>query len=183
MFMNANQSNKKLCRIKVSKKMQIIPLAALTLTLLLSQNSYAAEQPSFEENETDVSMMMLKGRHYKMKHMIKKLQLDAKQQAEIKTIRKTAKVKGKATYESLQRYHSQLSTLIRADAFDEQAVTVLHNDHQQNLAQAALTKAKVRYEILQVLSEQQKEKWFAFIENQQGKHQKERKEKRAQKKY
>lgn len=173
--MNNQFINKKLISAKKASKMQIIPLVAFTLAFLSSQASYAEEQVELEADTTRSVMKAKHGRHNQMNYMIRKLQLDTKQQADIKAIRKAVKVENKAVFESLKRYHSELNLLIKADYFDEQAAITLHNAYQLNLTQVAITKAKTRHDILQVLSEQQKVKWFALIEKRQEKRKNNRK--------
>jgi Spy/CpxP family protein refolding chaperone len=153
--------------IKQVSKTRAITFAALTLTLLSSHVSYAVEPQEIEADKTHFTMMTQQGQHNKMRYMMKKLQLDTKQQSDIKAIRKAAKEQNRTLFESLKYYRSELALLSRADFFDEQAITDLHSAFQINLAQATLIKAKTRHAILQVLSEQQKSEWFALIEKRQ----------------
>lgn len=145
-----------------------ISVVALTLAIIASQYVHAHESNGIEADNTQFMMSDKGGRHNQIKRMFKTLKLDSTQKSDIKAIRKTARVQNKALFESLKHYKEELNTLIKADVFDEQAVTNLHNAYQVNFAQAALAKAKTHHAILQILSEEQRVKWFALIEKRKG---------------
>jgi len=167
--MNDNYINQKLIDAKSNYKTAIMPLVAFTVALLFSQTSYAKEHTEVSSSQMSDVKGAKYSRHNKMKHMIKKLQLDSEQQAQIRAIRKSAKVKNKSSIDSLKRYHKELNLLIKAEHFDVEAVTALHNANQANMTQIAVTKAKTRHKILQVLSEEQQVKWFSITERYQEK--------------
>lgn len=107
------------------------------------------------------------------KKMARHLQLTDTQKQEMKAIRLAAKEQNKALRDSLKQFRSEMKTLSQADVFDEHAFTALYNAYQPSLAQAALTKAKTRHAIYQVLTAEQKQQWQSFMEK--------RKQKRAKK--
>lgn len=122
-------------------------------------------------------------RHHKGKSMVKHqlrkmarfLQLDDAQKAQIKTIYQDAKLVKAENKVSRKAFRDEMKTLIQSENFTEQAFLALHQQHQDQLTQAALQRAKTKNAIYMVLNEEQREKFAKYQEKRKGKHKGKRK--------
>ncbi len=112
-----------------------------------------------------------RGKHSKhmMKRMIKELSLSEQQQVQIKAISTQAKAQHETLREAMKKFKGEEKTLLQAQAFDEQAYTSLHAAYQPIHMQIALTRAKTKHEIFNVLTTEQQEKWLALMEKRKEK--------------
>jgi Spy/CpxP family protein refolding chaperone len=95
---------------------------------------------------------------HKFKKMAKYLALTYEQRQQAKVIHQQAKEKRLALKGSLQDFNQQSKALIMANNFDEQAFIDLQKQYQDSFAQMSLIKAKTKYNFMQILTEEQKEK-------------------------
>ena len=96
----------------------------------------------------------------KMRMMTKFLELDEEQRLEIKTIYTTAKEGNAELRESMRGFKDEMSVLFTAETFDEEVFSELQEKYQTNFEQMGLTRAKTKHAVIQVFTEQQKEKWL-----------------------
>ncbi len=159
-----------------NKTVSMFVVSALSAALVFSNASFAFEHNNNSNNDNSSSTMKAKssyqgkhqGKHH-FKKMVKFLQLNETQKAEIKAIKEAAREQNKSLHESLKLFRQEIKALSQAHIFDDHAFVTLHNSYQPSLAQAALAKAKTMNAILQVLNEEQKAKWLSFMEKRQKK--------------
>jgi protein CpxP len=94
----------------------------------------------------------------KFKKMAKYLQLSEDQRTQAKTIFSKAEIDKKNHREVIKDFKEQVKHLMNTPAFDEKAFTELHQQYQPHFSAAALSKAKKRHALFQILTEEQKEK-------------------------
>jgi len=109
-----------------------------------------------------------------MKRMIKVLSLSEQQQVQIKAIKTQAKEQHKLLRGSMKKFKDEEKTLLHTQAFDEQAYTALHAAYQSTFAQMALTRAKTKHAVFNVLTTEQQGKWLKVMEERKEKRQKKR---------
>ena len=108
-----------------------------------------------------------KGKHM-MQRMIKKLSLSEQQQVQVKAIKTKAKEQHEVLRASLKKFKEAEKPLLQAETFDEQAYIALHTSYQEAFAQMALTRAKTKHAIFNVLTTKQQEKWLKIMEKRKG---------------
>ncbi len=105
-----------------------------------------------------------KGGEHRMKRMINALELSEEQQVQIKAVKMQAKEQNKTLRDSMKQFKAAEKRLLQAEAFDEQAYIALHEAHQQTFAKMALTRAKTKHAIFNVLTTEQQKKWLQTME-------------------
>ncbi len=115
--------------------------------------------------------------HYKsskhmMKRMIKTLSLSEQQQVQIKAIKTQAKEQSKTLRETMKQFKEEEKLLLQAATFDESAYTALQTSYQPTFAQIALTRAKTKHAIFNVLTTEQQEKWQQVKEKRRARSKK-----------
>ncbi|MGV2871106.1 Spy/CpxP family protein refolding chaperone [Colwellia sp. E150_009] len=103
------------------------------------------------------------GKHM-MKRMTKVLSLSEAQQIQIKALKTQAKEQHELQRESMKKFKDEEKLLLRAESFDEQAYIALHVSYQDMFTQVALTRAKTKHAIFNVLTTEQQEKWLAKMD-------------------
>lgn len=154
--------------IKPMKTMASI--SALCAVIALS--SIASVSASANEMEFDSPRHDQRGgdaRDHMMKRMIKKLSLSETQQVQIKTIKTQAREQHDMLRDSMGKFKSEERSLLQAQVFDEQAYTALHAAYQPTFAQMALTRAKTKHAVFNVLTTAQQEKWLKVMKNRKEK--------------
>ena len=73
----------------------------------------------------------------------------------------TAKVENSELRVSMKAFKAEARTLLTDDIFDEEAFVALRAKYQDSFEQRALNRAKTKYAVIQVFTEEQKEKWQA----------------------
>lgn len=104
-----------------------------------------------------------------MKRMIKTLSLSEQQQVEIKAIKAQAKEQREIQRDSMKKFKGEERALFQAEAFDDHAYIALHAAYQPTFAQMALTRAKTKHAVFNVLTTEQQEKWLKVMENRKEK--------------
>ncbi len=116
--------------------------------------------------------------HKKSKHMIKRmvkvLSLSEQQQVQIKVIKTQAKEQSEVLRDSMKKFKEAEKLLLQAESFDESAFTALQASYQQTFAKIALTRAKTKHAIFNVLTTEQQEKWLLVMEERKEKRHKKR---------
>lgn len=105
----------------------------------------------------------------KIKHMTKALSLNEGQQVQIKAIKMKTKEQHKALRASMKEYKIAEKKLLQTKVFDEKAFNTLHNSYQSTFTQLALTRAKSKHAIFNILTTEQQDKWLKMIEHKKGK--------------
>lgn len=113
------------------------------------------------------------GEHMR-KRMIKKLELSEQQQVQIQALKTQAKEQHELLRDSMKAFKAEEKALLQANVFDEQAYIALHSAYQSIFAQRALTKAKTRHAIFNVLTAEQQVKWLSIMEHRKEKLNKKR---------
>ncbi len=134
--------------------------AVLALSSITSVNASAFDSSKHYQK---------RGEHM-MKRMTKVLSLSEQQQVQIKAIKTQAKEQHELLIESMKKFKGEEKLLLQAQSFDEEAFTTLHNTYQPTFAQMALTRAKTKHAIFNVLTTDQQEKWAKVKNNRKGKH-------------
>lgn len=109
-----------------------------------------------------------KGKHM-MKRMVKALSLTDEQQVQIKALKTQAKEQHDVFRESMTKFKDAEKALIQADSFDEQAYAALHTAYQDTFSQMAISRAKTKHAMFNVLTTEQQEKWQTKMEERKTK--------------
>lgn len=99
-----------------------------------------------------------------MKRMIKVLSLSEQQQVQIEAVKMQATEQSSTLRDSMKQFKGAEKLLLQAEAFDEQAYIALHEAYQQTFAQMALTRAKTKHAVFNILTTEQQEKWLQAME-------------------
>ncbi len=95
-----------------------------------------------------------------LRRLAKKLDLSAEQRSQIKTIFAQRKAGHKERKESMAGFKAKVDTMLQNNEFDESNFAVIYSEYQAEFEQMAMEKAKARYEILQVLTPEQQQKFL-----------------------
>jgi protein CpxP len=150
----------------ISALCTVIAFSSIT-SVSVSANEMEFDSPRHHQRGGDY-------REHMMKRMIKKLSLSEAQQAQIKSIKAQAREQHEMLGDSIKKFKSEESTLLQAQVFDEQAYTALHAAYQPTFAEMALTRAKTKNAVFNVLTTEQQEKWLEVMENRKEKFNKKR---------
>jgi len=90
------------------------------------------------------------------------LDLTSAQQEQVKGIMEKEKPAIKSAMQQMGQFHSQMRTLEEASTFDEAKVRALAAQQSQAMIEMIVQKARVKNELLQVLTADQKTKLAAF---------------------
>ncbi len=87
--------------------------------------------------------------------LARKLDLSESQKVAFKALKEEEKTKMQALKPAMDSFREQVKTLMSADSFDEPAFVELQASNQDVLAQMALIKAKSKFAMKKVLTEEQ----------------------------
>lgn len=99
----------------------------------------------------------------KLKKMSKKLSLTSDQQEKIKHIFEEKGENRKASKAQMKLFKSSVKQIIKEETFGEEKFSALYAKYQSTFFEAALQKAKSRHAIMQILTEEQQEKFSALM--------------------
>lgn len=140
-------------------KVSILALAlagAGVLSTNLSANELSADNTVKEQQHQHHKKGMKKGHHKKaMAKMFKRLGLSEEQKTQMKALREQSKVEKEQYETQLTEYKTKRKALMSAEAFDEAAFSNLNAEYQNTFAQLALLKAKTKFAMKSVLTEEQ----------------------------
>ncbi|GAA6173817.1 hypothetical protein NBRC116592_34870 [Colwellia sp. KU-HH00111] len=140
--------------------------AVIALSSISSVNAASGgntfDSPRYHQRGGDFGAKM-------QKRMIKKLDLSAEQQVQIDALKAQAKEQNQILRESMKKFKTEEKALLQAEAFDEQAYLALHAAYQSTFAQKALTKAKTKHAIFNVLTTEQQQQWLQLMEKRKAK--------------
>ena len=98
----------------------------------------------------------------KMKRLVKALDLNEEQEAKLSAMMQSNKQERGANKAEFMGLKAQLASIVQAKEFDESAWLAVHAQNKQQKLDMAVSKAKSRFDMLSVLSPEQREK-FAKI--------------------
>ena len=122
------------------------------------------QQAQFIANQTEKKGKNKKRRNTekKMKRLVKALDLNAEQESKLTAMMQSNKEQALANKAEFASLKGQIANIIQAQEFDENAWLALHAQNKQQKLDLAVTKAKSRFDMLSVLSPEQRKK-FAKI--------------------
>ncbi|ALO35205.1 hypothetical protein CMT41_11085 [Colwellia sp. MT41] len=134
---------------------------SLCSALLLSPVSLAGYEGNHAHDKaSDKSYQQMSEK--KFAKLTLKLGLSASQQADIKALKKEEKLQMLALKPAMNAFREQVKTLMSAESFDEQAFSQLQASNQDVFAAMALVKAKSKFAMKSVLTEEQVEKFYSM---------------------
>ncbi|KTD08120.1 Spy/CpxP family protein refolding chaperone [Legionella jamestowniensis] len=144
--------------------MKKISLVAIVLSFALGQTAFAAaandDSTSTQTTSTTSSMASDKGAcpcpSKRMQEMMDSLNLDASQQAKIKTIKDQLKQSQQSNWEQMKSIRSQIHDLVTADSMDNSKLDSLINQKKELLGQMMKAKITAKQQIYSVLNADQK---------------------------
>lgn len=138
---------------------------SLCSVLVLAPASFAASDNSSYHRDHDKGHHQMSER--KMAKLTRKLNLSASQQTSIKALKDEAKAQMEALKPAMRAFRDQVNTLISAESFDEQAFIQLQASNQDVFAAMALAKAKSKFAMQSVLTQEQLDK-FRSMKNKRS---------------
>lgn len=140
--------------------MKKVSLVALVLSFVLGQTAFAATATDNSTTSTSSSMSSDKGScpcpGKRMQEMLSALNLDASQQAKIKSIKDQLKQSQQANWEQMKSIRSQIHDLVAADSLDNSKLDSLINQKKELLGQMMKAKITAKQQIYSVLNADQK---------------------------
>lgn len=135
----------------------LITSLVVASSLLLVQPTIAAvdSEHNVEHSGKDFKH---KGMFKKMRKLARILELDDTQKEKIKAIMEQAREDRGENKELRSAYRDQVKALMEEPIFDDAAFLSLHAQHQSEFADAALQRAKTRHAMMQVLTQEQRDK-------------------------
>lgn len=134
---------------------------SLCSVLVLSTASFASsdssDRHSTHQEGRDESQQPMSEK--KLAKLARKLGLSESQQVEFKALKSEEKTQMQALKPAMKAFREQVKILMSADSFDEQAFIELQASNQDVFASMALIKAKSKFSMKSVLTEEQLEKF------------------------
>ena len=130
---------------------------------VLAFSSMSSANSSGDDVAFDSSQHHHKSKHM-MKWMSKMLSLSEQQRVQIKAVKTQAKEQSETLRDSMKQFKGAEKLLLQAEVFDEHAFIALHATYQQTFVQMALTRAKTKHAIFNVLTTEQQGKWLKTME-------------------
>jgi protein CpxP len=135
---------------------------SLCSALILTPVSFAGnDSPNHQGNHEQNHQQMSEK---KLAKLTRKLGLSQSQQADIKALKSEEKAQMLAIKPAMKAFRQQVKTLMSADSFDEQAFIQLQASNQDVFSAMALIKAKSKFAMKSVLTEDQLDK-FSLIKH------------------
>lgn len=141
---------------------KLVCLSALALSLSMTQVTFACDKMSHFGGD-------------RMEKLTTKLDLTADQKAKIKTIRDQAHQANQPKFDQLHTLHAQMNDLLSASTVDESKLDDMISQEKDLLGAIIKTHAMEKHDISNVLTDQQKTKFKALLQQWEEKH----KEKKA----
>lgn len=129
----------------------IAVVTSLCSALVLAPVSFAGHNSGNYQGDNGYHQMSEK----KFAKLSRKLGLSESQQADIKTLRSEEKAQMAVLKPAMKAFREQVKTLMSAESFDEEAFVQLQASNQDVFAAMALTKAKSKFAMKSVLTEEQ----------------------------
>jgi protein CpxP len=142
--------------MKITFKSLVIT-TSLCSALVLTPLSFAGSGHSYHQGTHDKSDQQMSEK--KLAKLSRKLGLSESQQADIKVLKDEEKTQMQTLKPAMKAFREQVKTLMSAEHFDEQAFIQLQASNQDTFAAMALIKAKSKFAMKSVLTEEQLEKF------------------------
>ena len=130
---------------------------SLCSALVLAPVTFAGNDSSSHQGGHNKSYQQMS--EHKLAKIARKLGLSESQQADIKALKSDEEAQMLALKPAMQAFREQVKTLMSAESFDEQAFSQLQASNQDVFAAMALVKAKSKFAMKSVLTEEQLEKF------------------------
>ncbi|PCI58705.1 MAG: hypothetical protein COB35_13150 [Gammaproteobacteria bacterium] len=148
-------------------KTALVVMALSTLTVTAQANT-AAHVGKHEFSQAHQGMPTAKMHknmmHKRFKRMAHALGLSKEQRSQVKDIFKNAREQKVAFKPTMAAFHQAMKELLTASSFDEQAILTLKTSYKPTFDQLAMIKAKSRYDMYALLTQEQKDKWNTMHE-------------------
>jgi Spy/CpxP family protein refolding chaperone len=143
----------------------VLGISSLSVNATGHKNEYHNPNMSQEKGEgRDNKQAKMKKRFHRL---AKKLDLSQEQRSEIKVLFTSMKEGKQAKKATMSSFKARVQPLLQASKFDENKFADIYADFQPSLQKAAMEKAKMRHNILQILTPEQQQK---FLTMRKGKH-------------
>lgn len=109
--------------------------------------------------------------HHRMEHLITKLDLDEAQRDQVESISAQAREQHQAIKTEYRDNLRAIHELVQAEALDNEALAGLADAQGSLHAQKVALRAETMFELLSVLTPEQREQWEALREARRGKSQ------------
>jgi protein CpxP len=129
----------------------IAVVTSLCSALVLAPASFAGHNGGNYKGDNGYHQMSEK----KLAKLSRKLGLSESQQADIKALKSEEKAQMEALKPAMKAFREQVKILMAAEHFDEEAFVQLQASNQDVFAAMALTKAKSKFAMKSVLTEEQ----------------------------
>ena len=121
-------------------------------SLSLADNEHSNHRSNAEHNYQQMT-------EKRLAKLTRKLGLSESQQADIKALKSKQKAQVRELKPAMKAFRQQVKTLMSADSFDEEAFSQLHASNQDTFSAMALIKAKSKFAMKSVLTQEQLEKF------------------------
>ncbi len=138
--------------MKITLK-NIAVVTSLCSALVLAPASFAGHNDGNYQGERDICYHQMSEK--KLAKISRKLGLSESQQADIKVLRNEEKAQIEALKPAMKAFREQVKTLMSAESFDEEAFVQLQASNQDVFAAMALIKAKSKFAMKSVLTQEQ----------------------------
>ena len=128
-------------------------VTSLCSALILAPASFAGHDGSNYQGGRDNSYHQMSEK--KFAKLSRKLGLSESQQADIKALKSEEKTQMEVLKPAMKAFRAQVKTLMSAESFDEEAFVQLQASNQDVFAAMALIKAKSKFAMKSVLTEEQ----------------------------
>lgn len=126
---------------------------SLCSALFLAPASFAGNDSSTSQGGRDNSYQQMSEK--KLAKLTRKLGLSESQQTDIKALKNEEQAQMQALKPAMKAFRGQVKTLMSADSFDEEAFIQLQVSNQDVFSAMALIKAKSKFAMKSVLTEEQ----------------------------
>nr|WP_297350046.1 Spy/CpxP family protein refolding chaperone [uncultured Glaciecola sp.] len=99
----------------------------------------------------------------KMQRLVKALDLNSDQQAQLLVMTTSDKAQRTANKEQLRNVKVELANIVRAKQFDDNAWLAVHAQNKEQKLHMAVNKAKSRFDMLNILNAEQRDKFERII--------------------
>lgn len=141
-------------------------LSSYILAAVVAAGSYSAVVKAESAEPVDHPYHMQHERQFALKGMLKGLDLTDAQREQIRQLMQTGRA-DKAAAKPEKAAREQLHALMQAETFDEVAARQLLEQQQQAMLERQLAGMKLRHQVLQVLTDEQRAKLEARMKRQQ----------------
>ena len=128
------------------------------------QAQFIAKRVDKMTEKHEKSGKMAKREDKKMARLVKALDLNAEQQASLSAMMQNNKEQRKANQALRESVRMQITELVQASEFDENAWLAIHDQNKPQALAMAVAKAKSRFDMLSILDVEQREKFSKIMQ-------------------